>query len=62
MTALFSLPLDEPSIMKSEVFLVSVEKSNDKASFFRFRFSEEIKDGEGDLIQQYIELKQFKVL
>lgn len=62
-TALFVLPLEEPRIIKSEVFLVSVLKgNNDEGDIFRFRFSEEIKDSERDLIHRYIVLKQFEAL
>lgn len=61
-TALFALPLEEPRIIKSEVFLVSVQKGDDEGDFFRFRFSEEIKDGDRDLIHRYIVLKQFEAL
>jgi c-di-GMP-binding flagellar brake protein YcgR len=62
-TALFVLPMEEPRIIKSEVFLVSVLKGNiDEGDLFRFRFTEEIKDIERDLIHRYIVLKQFEAL
>ena len=62
-TALFVLPMEEPRIIKSEVFLVSALKgNNDEGDLFRFRFSEEIKDNERDLIHRYIVLKQFEDL
>jgi len=62
-TALFVLPMEEPRIIKSEVFLVSTLKgNNDEGDLFRFRFTEEIKDNERDLIHRYIVLKQFEDL
>jgi hypothetical protein len=62
-TALFVLPMEEPRIIKSEVFLVSALKGNDdEGDLFRFRFTEEIKDSERDLIHRYIVLKQFEAL
>jgi hypothetical protein len=61
-TALFVLPMEEPRIIKSEVFLVSVRKGNDEGDLFRFRFSDEIKDSDRDLIHRYIVLKQFEAL
>jgi len=62
-TALFVLPMEEPRIIKSEVFLVSTLKgNNDEGDLFRFRFTEELKDNERDLIHRYIVLKQFEDL
>jgi hypothetical protein len=61
-TALFVLPMEEPRIIKSEVFLVSVLKGNDEGDLFRYRFSDEIKDSDRDLIHRYIVLKQFEAL
>lgn len=61
-TALFVLPMEEPRIIKSEVFLVSVLKGDDEGDIFRFRFSEKIKDSDRDLIHRYIVLKQFENL
>ena len=61
-TALFALPMEEPRIIKSEVFLVSVLKGDDEGDNFRFRFTDEIKDSDRDLIHRYIVLKQFDAL
>lgn len=61
-TALFALPMEEPRIIKSEVFLVSVLKGDDEGDIFRFCFSDEIKDSDRDLIHRYIVLKQFEAL
>lgn len=61
-TALFVLPMEEPRIIKSEVFLVSVLKGDDEGDLFRFRFTDEIKDSDRDLIHRYIVLKQFEAL
>ncbi|MZH02712.1 MAG: hypothetical protein F3745_04745 [Nitrospinae bacterium] len=61
-TALFVLPMEEPCIIKSEVFLVSALKGDDEGDIFRFRFSDEIKDSDRDLIHRYIVLKQFEAL
>lgn len=61
-TALFALPFEEPRIIKSEVFLVSVQKGNDQGDLYRFRFSDAIKDEDRDFIHRYIVLKQFEVL
>ena len=61
-TALFVLPMEKPRIIKSKVFLVSVLKGDDEGGSFRFRFTDEIKDSERDLIHRYIVLKQFEAL
>ena len=61
-TALFVLTMEKPSIIKSEVFLVSVLKGDDEGGNFRFRFNGEIKDNGRDLIHRYIMLKQFETL
>ena len=62
-TALFALPLEEPIIIKTEVFLVSMKKgSEDKGDFFRFRYSAEMKSADRDLIHRYIVQKQFEAL
>ena len=61
-TALFVLPMEEPRIIKSEVFLVSVLKGDDEGDIFRFRFTDEMKDSDRDLIHRYIVLKQFEDL
>ncbi len=61
-TSVFVLPLEEPRIIKSEVFLVSVQKGDDEGEIFRFRFYEEMKDEDRDLIHRYIVQKQFETL
>ena len=61
-TALFVLPMEEPRIIKTEIFLVSVLKGDDEEDLFRFRFSEETRDSTRDLIHRYIVLKQFETL
>jgi hypothetical protein len=50
--------LGRACITKSEVFLVSVLKGDN----FRFRFTDEIKDSQRDLIHRNIVLKQFEAL
>lgn len=62
-TAVFVLPMEEPRIIKSEVFLVSVQKGDEEnGDIFRFRFFEGMQDGDRDLIHRYIVLKQFETL
>ena len=63
-TALFALPLEEPVIIKSEVFLVSIKKGGmmDEGDIFRFRFFEGMDDEDRDRIHQYIVQKQFETL
>ncbi len=62
-TALFALPLQEPVIIKAEIFLVSVKKGDtDEGDTFRFRFCEEMKDEDRDRIHQYIVQNQFETL
>jgi len=61
-TALFALPMEEPHIIKAEVFLVSAQKGDEEGDIFRFRFSENMKDNDRDLIHRYIVLKQFEAL
>ncbi|PIP74065.1 MAG: hypothetical protein COW89_01140 [Nitrospinae bacterium CG22_combo_CG10-13_8_21_14_all_47_10] len=61
-TALFALPLEEPRIIKTEVFLVSVQKGDEEGDLFRFRFFEGMKDEDRDLIHRYIVQKQFEEL
>lgn len=61
-TALFALPLEEPRIIKTEVFLVSVQKGDEEGDLFRFRFFEGMKDEDRDLIHRYIVKKQFEEL
>ena len=61
-TALFVLPMEKPRIIKSEVFLVSVLKGDDEGDNFWFRFTDEIKESDRDLIHWYIVLKKVKAL
>lgn len=61
-TALFALPLEQPRIIKSEVYLVSVQKGDDRGDHLRFRFSEDLKESDRDLIHRYIVIKQFEAL
>ena len=62
-TAVFALPLEEPVIIKTEVFLVSIKKgSTEEGDIFRFSYFEGMKDGDRDRIHQYIVLKQFETL
>lgn len=62
-TAIFALPLEEPAIIKSEVYLVSVKKGDgENGDIFRFRYSEGIKDEDRDLIHRYIVQQQFVFL
>jgi hypothetical protein len=61
-TALFVLPMEKPSIIKSEVFLVSVLKGNDEWDNFRLRFTDEIKESDRDFIHWYVVLKKVKAL
>jgi hypothetical protein len=61
-TALFVLPMEKPRIIKSEVFLVSVLKGDDEGANFQFRFADEIKESDHDLIHWYIVLKKVKAL
>ena len=59
-TALFVLPMEKPRIIKSQVFLVSVLKGDDE--WDRFRFTDEIKESDCDLIHWYIVLNKVKAL
>jgi c-di-GMP-binding flagellar brake protein YcgR len=62
-TALFALPLAEPIIIKTDVFLISMKKGNEeKGDFFRFRYCEEMRDEDRDLIHRFIVEKQFEAL
>jgi hypothetical protein len=61
-TALFVLAMEKPRIIKSEVFLVSVLKGDDEGDNFRFRFTDEIKESDHDLIHWYIVLNKVKAL
>ncbi|MBT3924046.1 MAG: PilZ domain-containing protein [Nitrospina sp.] len=62
-TAIFALPLEEPVIIKSEVYLVSIKKGDEvNGDIFRFRYFEGIKDEDRDLIHRYIVQQQFVAL
>lgn len=62
-TAIFALPLEEPVIVKSDVYLVSVKKgAEEDGDIFRFRYSEKIKDEDRDRIHRYIVQQQFEYL
>ena len=62
-TALFALPFEEPVIIKSEVYLVSIKKGEgENGNIYQFRFFEGMKDEDRDKIHQYIVQKQFEVL
>ena len=54
--------MEKPRIIKSEVFLVSVLKGDDEGDNFRFRFTDEIKESDRDLIHWYIVLKKVKAM
>jgi hypothetical protein len=56
-TALFVLPMEKPRIIKSEVFRVSILKGDNEGDNFRFRFPDERKDSDRDLIHRSIVLK-----
>jgi len=60
-SALFVLPLDEPVIIRSEVFLISIV-GNEDARFFRFCFYDEMSDDDRELIHRYIIQKQFEMI
>jgi hypothetical protein len=61
-TALFVLPMEKPLTIKSEVFLVSILKGDDEGDSFWFRFTDEIKESDCDLIHWYIVQKKVKAL
>mgnify|MGYP003963407145 CR=1 FL=1 len=62
-TAIFALPLEEPVIVKSEVYLVSIKKGDEvNGDIFQFRYFEGIRDEDRDLIHRYIVQKQFEAL
>ena len=50
--------MEKPRIIKPEVFLVLVLKGDN----FRFRFTDEIKESDHNLIHWYIVLKKVKAL
>ena len=60
MSALFVLALEEPVIIRTEVFLVSIEEPNGER-VFHFRFFDEINNNNREMIQQYIIQKQFEL-
>ena len=61
MSALFVLALEEPVIIRTEVFLVSIESPKEQR-VFHFRFFDEINNNNREMIQQYIIQKQFELL
>ena len=61
MSALFVLNLEEPVIIRTEVFLVSIESPKEQR-VFHFRFFDEINNNNRAMIQQYIIKKQFELL
>ena len=61
MSALFVLAMEEPVIIRTEVFLVSIEEPK-KKRVFHFRFFDEINNNNREMIQQYIIEKQFELL
>jgi hypothetical protein len=60
-SALFVLPLDEPVIIRAEVFLMSIA-GNEDARFFHFCFYDEMSDDDRELIHRYIAQKQFEMI
>lgn len=61
MSALFVLALEEPMIIRTEVFLVSIEETKENR-VFHFRFFDEINNNNRKMIQQYIIQMQFELL
>jgi c-di-GMP-binding flagellar brake protein YcgR len=61
MSVLFVLPLDEPLIIQTEVFLMSIV-GNEDARLFRFRYYDEMSDDDRELIHRYILKKQFEII
>jgi hypothetical protein len=61
MSALFILPLDEPVIIRTEVFLMSIVGS-ENTRLFRFRYYDEMSDDDRELIHRYIVQKQFEII
>ena len=59
--ALFVLALEEPVIIRTEVFLVSIESPKEQR-VFHFRFFDEINNNNREMIQHYIIQKQFELL
>ena len=60
MSTLFVLALEEPVIIRTEVFLVSIEEPKGKR-VFHLRFFDEINNNNREMIQQYIIQKQFEL-
>ena len=60
-SALFVLPLGEPVIIRTEVFLISIV-GNEDTRFFRFCFYDEMIDDDRELIHRYIVQKQFEMI
>jgi hypothetical protein len=60
-TALFVLHMEKSRIIKSEVFLVSVLKGDNEGNNFWFRFDDEMKESDCDLIHWYIVKKKLKL-
>ena len=60
-SALFVLPLDEPIIIRTEVFLMSIV-GNEDARLFCFCFYDEMSDDDRKLIHRYIVQKQFEMI
>ncbi|MGY8760774.1 MAG: hypothetical protein ACKVK9_06505 [Nitrospinaceae bacterium] len=61
-TASVGLPLEKPRNIKPEVFQVLVLKGDDEGDNFRFRFTDEIKESDRDLIHWYIVLNKVRAL
>ena len=61
MSALFVLPLEEPVIIRTEVFLMSIV-GNEDDRLFRFRYYDEMSDDYRELIHRYIVQKQFDMI
>ena len=58
--ALFVLALEEPVIIRTEPFLVSIEELKEER-IFHFRFFNEINNNDCEMIQRYIVQKQFEL-
>ena len=60
-SALFVLPLDEPVIIRTEVFLMSIAGNEDKR-LLSFCFYDQMSDDDRELIHRYIVQKQFEMI
>ena len=60
MSALFVVALEEPVIIRTEVFLVSMKGPKNK-KIFRFKFFDEISDNNRELIHRYIIQNKFEL-